>query len=66
MVGALVLNVVALAWHPSVPPDAEAGTVVYGGPGGGFFFLFMVVLPWLSMQAINLPLAWAGSVTVRH
>jgi hypothetical protein len=72
--GTLALNVLALGWHlyasvklrPMVPEGAAAGTVAYGGPGDGFVFLFMIALPWLSMQVINLPLAWAGSATYRQ
>jgi hypothetical protein len=70
----LALNVIALAWHiyasaslrPVVPAGAVAGTVVYGGPGDGLAFLFMVALPWASMQIINLPLAWAASTAFRQ
>lgn len=70
----LALNVLALTWfmyasarlRPLVPEGAAAGTVVYGGPGDGLFLLFMVALPWLSMQLINLPLAWAASTTFRQ
>jgi hypothetical protein len=70
----LVFNAIALGWHfyasarlrPPVPAGAVAGTVVYGGPGDGFVFLFMVALPWVSMQIINLPFAWAASMTFRQ
>lgn len=70
----LALNVLALSWfmyasarlRPMVPEGAAVGTVVYGGPGDGLFLLFMVALPWLSMQLINLPLAWAASTTFRQ
>ncbi len=53
-----------LPLRPSVPPDAVVGSVLYGGPGGGLYLMFMVLLPWVCMQPLNVWMACfcAGSV----
>lgn len=62
-----VASYLELAWRlrPPVPAGAVDGAVVYGGPGDGFGFLFLVIL-WLSMQAMNLALGWASAAHPRQ
>lgn len=52
--------------HPQVTADMKPGSVIYGGPGDGFWFMLVIALPWILMQVVNLGLALYCSSTVRQ
>lgn len=45
-----------LPLRPVVPANASAGSVLFGGPGDGLWFM-LVLLVWVGMQPINVLLA---------
>jgi hypothetical protein len=52
--------------HRQVSPDLQPGSVSYGGPGDGFWFMLVIVFPWVLMQVANVGLALYCSRTVRQ
>jgi hypothetical protein len=52
--------------HRQVTAEMKPGTVIYGGPGDGLWFMLAILLPWVLMQVVNLGLALYCSSTVRQ
>jgi hypothetical protein len=47
-----------------VSAEIKPGTVIYGGPGDGLWFMVAILFPWLLMQFVNVGLALYCSRTV--
>jgi amino acid transporter len=50
--------------HSEVSPEMKPGTVIYGGPGDGLWFMLVILFPWVLMQFVNVGLALYCSRTV--